>query len=297
MIEPQVQQHGIKLIFLPCDNIGLACADRTRVKQVLLNLLSNAIKYNREQGLIEVKCTISTSERLRISIKDSGVGLSAEQITQLFQSFNRLGQENSIKQGTGIGLVVAKQLVELMDGSIGVTSTVGVGSEFWIELPRDITSQRIDGDTLLVKDAVLTQESAAPYTLLYVEDNFTNLMLVEHIIEPLPHLRMMSATNGKIGLALARAHLPAIILMDITLPDISGIDVLKILRQDPATMHIPIIALSANTMSDDIEQGLKVGFFRYLTKPIKVNELISTLNEALKFSETLLDHAPKREQA
>jgi signal transduction histidine kinase len=140
MIEPLAQQHDIKLSVFPFDNSWFAIADRTRIKQVLINLLSNAIKYNREHGTVEVKCTHTTPERLRISIKDSGMGLSPEKLTQLFQPFNRLGQETGIKEGTGIGLVVTKQLVELMGGTIGVDSTVGLGSEFWIELIRDVTT-------------------------------------------------------------------------------------------------------------------------------------------------------------
>ena len=139
MIEPLAQQHDIKLTVFPFDNTWIAIADRTRIKQVLINLLSNAIKYNREHGTVEVKCTLSTPERLRISIKDSGVGIPPEKLTQLFQPFNRLGQETSIKEGTGIGLVVTKQLVELMGGTIGVDSTVGMGSEFWVELIREVT--------------------------------------------------------------------------------------------------------------------------------------------------------------
>ena len=148
MIEPQAQQRGINLNFLPFDNTWFANADRTRVKQVLINLLSNAIKYNREHGTVEVKCTLSTPERIRISIKDSGAGLPPEKLAQLFQPFNRLGQENGTEEGTGIGLVVTKQLVELMGGAIGVESTVGVGSEFWIELIRDDTPQLAAGHTM-----------------------------------------------------------------------------------------------------------------------------------------------------
>ncbi|MEI7997555.1 MAG: ATP-binding protein, partial [Methylococcaceae bacterium] len=137
MIEPLAQQHDIKMSVFPFDNTWFAIVDQTRIKQVLINLLSNAIKYNREHGTVEVKCTLSTPERLRISIKDSGMGLSPEKLTQLFQPFNRLGQETGIAEGTGIGLVVTKQLVEQMGGTIGVDSTVGVGSEFWVELIRD----------------------------------------------------------------------------------------------------------------------------------------------------------------
>src|SRR3989338_10772331 len=285
MIEPQAQQHGIQINFFPFDNTWFAHADRTRVKQVLVNLLSNAIKYNREHGTVEVKCTASTPERIRISIKDSGAGLPPEKLAQLFQPFNRLGQENGSEEGTGIGLVVTKQLVELMGGIIGVESTIGVGSEFWIELVRGVTPPLAAENTLPVELAPQTQGNEALRTLLYVEDNPANLMLVEQIIAGIPQVRMLSARDGNLGIALACAHLPDVILMDINLPGISGIEALKILRSSPATAHIPVIAISANAMLRDIEKWLEAGFFHYLTKPIKVNEFMNALDDALKFSE------------
>jgi PAS domain S-box-containing protein len=288
MIEPQAQQRQIKLTFLPFDNTLFANADRTRAKQVLINLLSNAIKYNCEQGSVEVKCMLSTPERIRISIKDSGAGLPPEKLAQLFQPFNRLGQETGAEEGTGIGLVVTKQLVELMGGAIGVESTVGVGSEFWIELIRDDNPQLAAEQSLPVELTPQTPKNAALRTLLYVEDNPANLMLVEQIIEGHPHVRMLSAHDGKLGIALARAHLPDVILMDINLPGISGFQALKMLREDNETAQIPVLAISANAMPRDIEKGLEAGFFRYLTKPIKVNEFMNALDDALKFSKTAL---------
>jgi len=296
MIEPQAQQRNIKLTFIPFDETWFASADRTRVKQVLINLLSNAIKYNREHGTVEVKCIESTPERLRISVKDTGEGLAPEKLAQLFQPFNRLGQESSCEEGTGIGLVVTKQLVELMGGAIGVESTVGVGSEFWIDLLRDVTPQLAAGNAMSSEPALQTQENATPRILLYVEDNPANLMLVEQIIESHPQVRMLSARDGNLGIALARAHLPDVILMDINLPGISGIQALKILRKDPATMHIPVVAISANAMPRDIEKGLEAGFFRYLTKPIKINEFMNALDDALQFSEIGLVNTNKTDK-
>jgi len=296
MIEPQAQQRDIKLTFIPFDETWFASADRTRVKQVLINLLSNAIKYNREHGTVEVKCIESTPERLRISVKDTGEGLAPEKLAQLFQPFNRLGQESSCEEGTGIGLVVTKQLVELMGGTIGVESTVGVGSEFWIDLLRDVTPQLAAGNAMSSEPALQTQENATPRILLYVEDNPANLMLVEQIIESHPQVRMLSARDGNLGIALARAHLPDVILMDINLPGISGIQALKILRKDPATMHIPVVAISANAMPRDIEKGLEAGFFRYLTKPIKINEFMNALDDALKLSEIGLVNTNKTDK-
>ncbi|MDD4928326.1 MAG: PAS domain S-box protein [Gallionella sp.] len=287
MIESQAQQHAIKINFRPFDASLFANADRTRVKQVLINLLSNAIKYNREQGTVEVVCTVSSPDRVRISIRDSGEGLPPEKLLQLFQPFNRLGQENGSEEGTGIGLVVTKQLIELMGGSISVKSIVGVGSEFSIELIRDVTPELADGHPMPPPVAAQVHGDTAQHTLLYVEDNPANMMLVEQIIAGHPQVRMLCARDANLGIALARAHLPDVILMDINLPGISGIEALHILHKDAATAHIPVIALSANAMLRDIEKGLEAGFFRYLTKPIKINEFMNALDDALKCSEVL----------
>lgn len=285
IIEPQAQKRDIKLIFpkftIPC----FVRADRIRLKEVLINLLTNAIKYNREQGMVEVTCTESTSGRIRICIKDNGVGLPPEKLSQLFQPFNRLGQENGTVEGTGIGLAVTKRLVDLMEGTIGVESSVGVGSKFWIELIQSNMPQLATGNTLPAEHSPQTHVSSGQRILLYVEDNPANLLLVEQIIESLPHVNMLSARDGNHGVALARAHHPDVILMDINLPGISGIEAMNILRKDQTTKHIPIIALSANAMFRDIENGLEAGFFRYLTKPIKINEFMSALDGALEFVE------------
>jgi PAS domain S-box-containing protein len=242
---------------------------------------SNAIKYNSERGTVEVSCSISTPGRLRIDVKDSGAGLSAGKLAQLFQPFNRLGQENGIKQGTGIGLAVSKKLAEMMGGTIGVESAVGVGSEFWIELERDVASRHSALTRLPEGLGSQDMADAAPYTLLYVEDNPANLMLVEQIIEARPHVRLLSARDGARGVALAREQLPDVILMDINLPGISGMEAMILLRKDPTTKHIPIIALSANAMARDVDRGLEAGFFRYLTKPIKISEFTEALDAAM----------------
>ncbi len=286
MIEPQAQKRGIRMAFPTFDNPWFVRADRTRLKQVLINLLSNAIKYNREQGRVLVKCALISAERIRISVQDTGAGLPAEKLAQLFQSFNRLGQESSAEEGTGIGLVVSKRLVELMEGAIGVESTVGVGSVFWIDLRAIDAPQYADAGAESAAGAQMQVPSGAPlHTLLYVEDNPANLKLVEQLIARRPDLRLLSAVDGNLGIELARASQPEVILMDINLPGISGIEAMKILRADPATAHIPVVALSANAIPRDIVKGLEAGFFRYLTKPIKVNEFLNTLDEALEFAE------------
>jgi len=286
MIESQTEQRGIHIEFLPFDAGWRVMADRTRLKQVLINLLSNAIKYNRAQGTIEVTCSVSSPQRIRISVKDSGAGLPAEKLAQLFQPFNRLGQEAGTEQGTGIGLVVTKQLVELMGGSMGVQSQVGVGTEFWFELARDGEPATASAIATPVQTAPQAREPAAQRTLLYVEDNPANLLLVEQIIARYPHISLLSASNADLGLALARAHQPQVILMDLNLPGISGTEALNLLRADPLTSHIPVLAVSANAMPQDIENGLAAGFFRYIAKPIKVDEFLASLDSAFSFSAT-----------
>jgi PAS domain S-box-containing protein len=292
MIEPQAQKSGIRMSFPQFEIPYFVNADRTRVKQVLINLLSNAIKYNRVEGLVDVTCSASSPERIRISVQDTGEGLSPEKLAQLFQPFNRLGQEGSSEEGTGIGLVVSKQLIELMGGKIGVESTVGVGSVFWIELNSSTALQLAAGtDEPLAPIQACVQHSAALRTLLYVEDNRANMQLVEQLIARRPDIRLLSAEDGIRGIEMARTHQPDVILMDINLPGMSGIQALKILLEDPVTAHIPVLAISANAMPLDIKKGLEAGFFRYLTKPIKVNEFFDALDMALEVAEKGLNAA------
>jgi len=282
MIEPQAVKYGISVNFPTLETLYTIHADHTRVKQVLINLLSNAIKYNKPHGTVVLTCHISSEGRIRINVKDTGEGLSPDKIAQLFQPFNRLGQENNIMEGTGIGLVMTKRLIELMDGTIGVESVEGEGSVFWIEM--NLTTQCATV-TDKVEPTYIPQtysEIEAPlYTLLYVEDNPANLMLIEDLIARRPDIRLLTARDGTSGIELACNTQPDVILMDINLPGISGIDALKILTNDPLTAYIPVIAISANAIPRDIEKGLQAGFFRYLTKPINVNEFMKTLDETL----------------
>jgi CheY-like chemotaxis protein len=233
-----------------------------------------------------VDCNAGRPGHIRVSVADTGAGLSADQISQLFQPFNRLGQEAHVEEGTGIGLVVCKRLIELMGGVIGVESTVGKGSVFWIEL--ELTSEpRLVVDSARPPAVARNDAEAGAHlrTLLYVEDNPANLMLVEDLIARRPDIRLLTARDGNRGVESARESLPDVILMDINLPGISGIRALRILADDPLTAHIPVVALSANAMPRDVEKGMDAGFFRYLTKPIKVNEFMDTLDVAFKFAQ------------
>ena len=286
MIEPLAQRRGISMTFPTLDKPHSVRADRTRIKQVLLNLLTNAIKYNQVGGSVVVDCC--TSDRpghVRVTVTDTGAGLPPDKLAQLFEPFNRLGQSGQGEEGTGIGLVVSKRLVELMEGVIGVESTVGTGSVFWVEL---LSTAPLALPAHMEKTAVVPPVVPSDVhlrTLLYVEDNPANLKLVEKLVARRHDLRLLSAIDGNRGVEVARNCQPDVILMDINLPGISGIEALRILGEDQATAHIPVIALSANAIPRDIEKGLEAGFFRYLTKPIKVGMFMDTLNVALEFSE------------
>ncbi len=283
MIEPLAQKNDVHISIAGFDTPCFVQADRTRLKQVIVNLLTNAIKYNHIGGSVEVSWEVSAGGRVRVNVRDKGPGLSAEKLAQLFQPFNRLGQESGSQEGTGIGLVVCKRLVEMMGGSIGAESTVGVGSVFWFELNRAEapTETAVTGTATAPSSSVPRPDDAQLRTLLYVEDNQANVALVEQLLVRRPHLRLLRAGNGTGGVALARMHQPDVILMDINLPGIDGFQALRLLQEDPATQHIPVLALSANAMPHDIAKGLTAGFLRYLTKPIKVDEFMAVLDMAL----------------
>jgi len=287
MLEGQAQTRGIGLRFPRFDIPWHVQGDRIRVKQVLINLLSNAIKYNRPDGTVTVECVLSSPDSIRIDVRDTGTGLTPERLGNLFQPFNRLGKESGAEEGTGIGLVVSKRLVELMGGTIGAESTVGVGSVFWIELsqaglPRLAVPEAGHGGA-----AHRQLPDGTPLrTLLYVEDNPANLELVAQLVARRPDLHLLSAADAHLGIECARADQPAVILMDINLPGISGIEALKILRADASTAHIPVIALSANGIPDDIERALRAGFLDYITKPIRIDQFMVALDAALAVART-----------
>jgi len=281
MIEPQALNRNVTVTYFPFEMTQCVSADPTRLKQIFINLLSNAIKYNKVGGTVAVTCNTVSPGHICIYIEDSGAGLPAEKLLELFQPFNRLGQEGSQQEGTGIGLALSKRLTEMMGGTIGVESTVGKGSTFWVELRlasqplTGHTAERVATQTDVVRDANLD-------TLLYVEDNPANLMLIENLIARRPNMRLLSASNALQGIEMARSAQPDMILMDISLPGMGGLQALRLLAKDPLTAHIPIIALSANAIPADIAEGLEAGFFRYLTKPIRIDEFMEVLDAVLK---------------
>jgi hypothetical protein len=283
MIAPQADKLGITMSFAPLDAPLHVFADRIRLKQVVINLLMNAVKYNRPQGSVTVDFRAHSNGNLRINVRDTGLGMTPEQVKQLFQPFNRLGREDGVEEGTGIGLVVTKRLMELMDGSIGVTTLPDIGSVFWVELRLTSVPQRSVTDA--GEDSVpaqLERRTASRYLVLYVEDNVANLELVAQIIARRSDIRFVSAADATEGVARARTLVPDVILMDINLPGMSGLNALGILRADPRTAHIPVIALSANAIPRDILSALEAGFHGYITKPIKISVFTRALDAALK---------------
>ncbi len=260
-------------------------ADRIRLRQIVLNLLTNAVKYNHKGGHVWIDNGRGLGGRTWLSVRDDGPGLSGEQLGSLFQPFNRLGQEGGAEEGSGIGLVLSKRLAELMNATISVTSAVGTGSTFTVELdataPQQLPAAPSEDDITLVNG--LRSQHSKPL-MLYVEDNPANLKLVQEIVKLHLDIDLLSATDGKAGVAMAIEQRPDVILMDMNLPVMSGREAQRRLRQDPATRDIPIIALSANAMPLDVQTALEAGFFRYLTKPLNIVDFIEVVGEALEQS-------------
>lgn len=248
-------------------------ADTQRLKQILLNLLSNAIKYNRPGGSVTLACRRPSPTRLRIAVTDTGIGIPAEKLGLLFVPFERLGAERTTVEGAGIGLALSLRLAEAMGGTISVDSVAGEGSTFWVELPivegPVERYERLDGSSDAEAPPATTRRS-----LLYIEDNLANLKLIERLLGNRTDLEILPAMQGRIGLGLARDHHPALILLDLHLPDMDGYEVLHELRDDPATASIPVIVVSADATHGQIQRLLAAGAAAYLTKPLDVRELL-----------------------
>lgn len=260
-----------------CEQGARLLADPTRLKQILVNLLSNAVKYNRDGGSVRIFCERVGDKRLRLNVADTGAGIADDALARLFMPFERLGEEKSGIDGAGIGLALSKRLAELMGGAIGVSSTRGQGSTFWLELPM------AEGETTSAtqNNQPLVPEFAGKRKVLCIEDNAANLKLVEAMLRNQPALTLLSASTGEHGLELARRYRPDLILLDIHLPGMDGYAVLKELRADAHTRDIAVIALSADAMPIDVERGLASGFHQYITKPVNVTELIDAIYSAM----------------
>lgn len=257
-------------------------ADYLRLKQVLLNLLSNAVKYNQMLGNIEIEVSQLTGDMARISIKDTGYGIAPELQEGLFEPFNRLGNDHSEIQGTGIGLVISRELTRLMGGELGVESVAGTGSTFWIDLPLEegeTIDSLNDSEDMLKQHEQMLAEHEEMIKVLYIEDNPANMTLVRQLFIRFPLYQLLEAETAEEGLETARKLMPDIVLMDINLPEMSGFEALEIMKEEGLTEKMKVVALSANALVSEVERGYEAGFDYYLTKPIDFKKLLETLKE------------------
>ena len=277
---PLAEKNDIRLeVSLPAD-IPDVHADQLRLHQVLLNLVSNGIKYNRAGGKVELAAELLPSGRVRMRISDTGIGIDPTKQDKLFEPFERLGAEYTGVEGTGIGLTLSRNLVNAMHGTLGYSSSRNQGSTFWVDLPAESPA------TPLIRTGAAASAGAGPaaaggYALLYVEDNPINLKLMEDLVATLPDVVMLCAPSGQLGLDLAVAHRPDVIVLDLNLPGLSGFEVLSRLKTMPQTVDIPVIALTASAFAKDRKRGLAAGLFRYLTKPIDIDAFLTAVGDAL----------------
>jgi hypothetical protein len=258
-------------------------ADRTRLKQALLNLLSNAVKYNQEAGTLSVTC-VHDGNAIQVCVSDTGAGLTPKQQARLFSPFEPLDADKTGIEGTGIGLALSRRLMELMHGEIGVESKPGIGSTFWLRLP---IAEELADDSGPAHTQIADENSARlagnwQSEILCIEDNPANLRLIERILSRRQDVRLLTAGVPSLGLELALAHRPALILLDINLPGMDGYEVMQCLRENPLTRGIPVVAVSANAMPKDLARGKAAGFADYLTKPLDIEQLLRTVDQVLE---------------
>lgn len=277
IVQPKIHRRELSLA-IKSDEECVVLADPKRLKQVLVNLLDNATKYNVQGGTLSIHCQPQGDRKLRVMITDSGRGIEPENLSKLFVPFERLGVEGDGIEGTGIGLVLSKQLVELMGGEIGVESRSDEGTTFWIEL--SVTDgQASPSPKIAEKEFAGSGEEV--FSVVCVEDNPVNLRLIQALFKRHPDLSLIPALTGEEGLELIEKNQPDVVLLDIQLPGMDGMEVLREIMKNPATSQIPVIALTANAMSQDVEQGLKAGFRRYFTKPLDVENFIDDLRKVI----------------
>jgi PAS domain S-box-containing protein len=264
-------------------SLPLIAADRTRFTQILMNFASNAIKYNRPGGKVTVRLALADPEHVRLLVSDTGLGIPNDKQAKLFQAFQRAGQETGPIEGTGIGLFITKRLAQLMNGDVGFSSVVDEGSEFWVDMPvARVQPQRGDAPASRapqVKPVTL----AGRCVMLYVEDNPANIGFMRDLVANMfEDVELLSAATGELGIELARAHQLDVIVMDINLPGMNGLQALRELRKDPTTQQVPVIAISAAASERDKQRGLSAGFCAYLTKPVNVDEFVAVIRRELE---------------
>ncbi len=285
LVEPLASKQAIRIDTSALDSNPHVRADRTRLKQVILNLLSNAIKYNRPSGRVTIWVAPAPAGALDLKVEDSGYGVATHRLKELFEPFNRLEQTEERSEGTGIGLTITKRLVEMMGGQVTVESSLGIGTTFSIRLPTIETGvETIEDEDSLVTSAPQQSPSVEQDSVkrvLYIEDNPANLKLVAQLFSKRPQYRLMTAHEGSLGVKLAQADPPDLVLLDINMPGMDGYAILQIFKADPRLSDIPVIAVTANAMPRDIERGLQAGFCQYVTKPIELKSFFDTINACL----------------
>ena len=286
LVRSRAADIGIEIIDqIEGNELPILWADGIRLTQALVNILSNAIKYNSEHGKITLSCQEMPNQFLRINVADTGAGISEDNQTKLFHPFERLGLEGGTIEGTGIGLVITKQLIELMGGKVDFKSKVGKGSTFWLDIPISDKQAEFHINTAVVGQGTLraeqNNEDKNTRTVLYIEDNPENLRLMETIIGNIKNLKLLTAYNAELGLDLAKTKKLDLILMDIKLPGMNGVEALKQLQENDKTKNIPVIAITAEAMPNNVEAGIKAGFKEYITKPFNVPNLVQTIEQTV----------------
>ncbi|HEY5947327.1 MAG TPA: PAS domain S-box protein [Kofleriaceae bacterium] len=281
-LEPMATRAQIQINppVLPRD-LPRVTADRTRLAQILMNFGSNAIKYGKTGGHVTFEVTVKF-QTVRITTVDDGIGIPADKRSKVFEPFQRAGQETGPIEGTGIGLTISKRLAELMKGSVGFDSEVGRGSRFWIEIPihRAVAGDEAHSTVNVAPESPLARGDMR-HKIVYVEDNPSNIAFMRDLMGDLPAVELLTAPTAEIGLELIRTHKPSVVIMDINLPGMSGFDAVRQLREWDETKDIPVIGLSAAALAKDTARAKEAGFYRYLTKPVKVDELTQTLEALL----------------
>ena len=283
LAKPIAKDNKIHLNYIKKENFDLlVMADKIRLKQVILNLISNAIKYNKENGQVELTLEEMAENRLRISVTDTGPGIAEGKKEGLFEPFNRLGAEYTKTEGTGIGLSISKHLIELMKGEIGFNSTLGKGSSFYIELPISESQQTLkaeDRGNKNIEELLSTKKHEKNFKILYVEDKPDNLELIRQVLLCRKNIYFIAAADAELGIDIANAQQPDLILMDINLPGLNGIEACEILANDPKTSRIPVMAVSANAMEKEINKAMEAGFVDYIVKPIDIPIFLEKIDE------------------